>query len=84
MGKKKMKIFADRSYLNALEIKACEGAGIQAYLPKSTTSGAKANKRFDRSDFIYIAKDDGYRRPAGERAIHRFAREERGLALHRY
>ena len=36
------------------------------------TSNAKAEGRFDKSDFIYIAKDDEYQCPAGERAIYRF------------
>ncbi|MEN5347418.1 transposase, partial [Achromobacter mucicolens] len=32
----------------------------------------------------YIAKDDEYQCPAGQRAIHRFTREENGLQLRRY
>ena len=34
--------------------------GPAPILPKPTTSGAKAEGRFDRSDFIYIAKDDDW------------------------
>jgi hypothetical protein len=37
------------------------------------TSKAKAAGRFDKSDFIYIAKDDQHQCPAGERAILRFS-----------
>jgi hypothetical protein len=48
------------------------------------TSNAKAEGRFDKTDFIYIAKDDEYQCPAGERAIHRFATTEKGLHLHLY
>ena len=48
------------------------------------TSNAKAEGRFDKSDFIYIAKDDEYQCPAGQRAIYRFTREEHGLQLRRY
>ena len=84
MGRKKLKVFADRGYFNAPEIKACDDVGIEPYVPKSMTSGAKAAGRFDRSDFVYIAKDDEYRCPAGERAIYRFSREEKGLLMHRY
>ena len=36
------------------------------------TSNAKAEGRFDKADFIYIAKDDEYQCPAGQRAIHRY------------
>ena len=51
MGKKKIKALADRGYFSAPEIKACDDAGIAALVPKSQTSGAKADGRFDRADF---------------------------------
>ena len=35
------------------------------------TSNAKAEGRFSKNDFIYIAKDDEYQCPAKERAIFR-------------
>ena len=85
MGKTKLQAFADRGYFNGTEIKACEDAGITTYVPKPMTSNAKAEGRFDKSDFIYIAKDDEYQCPAGERAIYRFSTiEKNGLdAAHR-
>jgi transposase len=58
MGKKRLRAIADRGYYSALQIKACADSGIASILPKPTTSGAKAEGRFDRSDFIYIAKVD--------------------------
>ena len=84
MGKKKLQAVADRGYYSAPQIKACDDAGIAAILPKPMTSNAKAEGRFDKSDFIYIAKDDEYQCPAGQRAIYRFTREENGLQLRRY
>jgi len=48
------------------------------------TSGAKAEGRFDKADFIYIARDDEYQCPAGQRAIYRYTGEENGLQLRRY
>ena len=85
MGTKKLQAFADRGYFNAPQIKACEDAGIAAFVPKPMTSNAKAEGRFDKSDFIYIAKDDEYQCPAGERAIHRFSTlEKTGLNVHLY
>ena len=75
---------ADCGYYSAPQIKACDDAGIAAILPKPMTSNAKAEGRFDKSDFIYIAKDDEYQCPAGQRAIYRFTREEHGLQLRRY
>ena len=85
MGKRKLKALADRGYFNAPEIKACDEAGIAAMVPKSLTSGAKADGRFDRGDFIYIATDDQYQCPAGQRAIYRYSSIERGgLKLRTY
>ena len=43
-----------------------------------------AEGRFDKRDFIYIARDDEYRCPAGERAIFRFATIENGLTIRKY
>ncbi len=84
MGQTTLKAVADRGYYNAPQIKACHDAGIATILPKPTTSNAKAEGRFDKADFIYIARDDEYECPAGQRAIYRFSREENGLLLRRY
>lgn len=84
MGRKKLRAIADRGYFSGRQIKACADAGIDAVLPKPTTSNAKAEGRFDRADFIYIKKDDEYLCPAGQRAIFRMAREESGMMIHRY
>ncbi len=77
MGKTRLRAYADRGYFSGLEIKACADAGIEPFVPKPMTSNAKAEKRFDKADFIYIARDDEYQCPAGERAIYRFTRERR-------
>jgi len=84
MGKRRLKAIADRGYFSSAQIKACSDAGIEAYVPKPTTSNAKAEGRFDRADFVYIARDDEYQCPAGQRAIYRFTREESGLQMRRY
>ncbi|ABX19443.1 ISBmu16 transposase [Burkholderia multivorans ATCC 17616] len=84
MGKTRLKAIADRGYYSGPQIKACEDAGIAAILPRTTTSSAKAHGRFDRADFIYIARDDEYQCPAGQRAIYRFTGLEHGMYLRRY
>ena len=84
MGKKKLQAYADRGYFSGLEIKACDEAGIQAFVPKPMTSNAKAEGRFSKADFIYIKRDDEYQCPAGERAIHRFNCVEGGLMMRTY
>ncbi len=75
---------ADRGYFSSEEILACEQAGITVTLPKPQTSGNKAKGRFVKADFRYVAEDDLYICPAGEKLIYRFTREENGLALRRY
>ena len=84
MDKPRLRAYAHRGYFNGPQIKECDDASIKAFVPKPLTSSAKFEGRFDKRDFIYIAKDDEYLCPAGERAIHRFTREERGLQIHRY
>lgn len=83
-GTKALTVIADRGYFKGEEILKCHQAGIEVLVPKPTTSNAKAEGRFDKADFVYIAKDDEYRCPAGQRAIYRFTGEEDGLRLHRY
>ena len=84
MGKIRLRAVADRGYYSGPQIKECADAGIAVMLPKPTTSGAKYHGRFDKADFIYIARDDEYQCPAGERAIYRYTSEEHGMQLHRY
>ena len=75
---------ADRGYFNSPEILACHEAGITVTLPKPMTSGAKADGRYGRQDFVYIAAEDVYRCPAGERLTYRYTNEEAGKVLRRY
>ena len=84
MGVEELTAIADRGYFKGEEILACDEAGITAIVPKTTTSGAKADGRFDRADFIYDAETNEYRCPAGPAPIWRYATVERGLQLHRY
>ena len=84
MGKQKLQAYADRGYFSGPEIKACDEAGIKAFVPKPMTSNAKAEGRFSKADFIYIKRDDEYQCPAGERAIHRFNCVEGGLIMRIY
>jgi transposase len=61
MGKTKLHALADRGYSNGTELKACEEAGVTAYVPKPMTSGTKVEGNHDTNDFVYIAKRDEYR-----------------------
>jgi len=84
MDKTELHVLADRGYYNSPELKACDDAGVATYVPKPMTSNAKAQGRFNKADFVYIAKDDEYECPAKQRAIYRFTREENGLQIRRY
>ena len=84
MGFETLDAVADRGYYEGEEIKACEEAGITVTLPKPQTSGAKAAGRFGKQDFVYVAAEDVYRCPAGERLTYRFTCEEHGKMIRRY
>ena len=75
---------ADRGYFSSEEILACEKAGITVTLPKPMTSNAKAEGRFGKQDFRYVAQQDVYMCPAGERLAYSFTTSENGLVLRRY
>ena len=75
---------AGRGYFNGEEILACEQAGIAVTLPKPLTSGAKAEGRFGKQDFVYLPEEDVYRCPAGENLKYYFTASEHGQNLRRY
>jgi hypothetical protein len=77
-------VVADRGYFKGQQILECDQAGITPILPKALTSNSKADGRFDKQDFVYIAADDEYRCPAGQRAIKRFTTIEHGMTLSKY
>jgi transposase len=83
-GLGKMTVLADRGYFKGEEILQCAQEGIVPLVPKPLTSNSKAEGRFDKRDFVYDAKRNEYRCPAGERAIWRFAVVEHGLTIHKY
>ncbi|MDR6412285.1 UNVERIFIED_ORG: transposase [Burkholderia sp. 1595] len=84
MGKPKLKVLADRGYFSGPDIRACELAGITAYVPKPLTSASRKKGLFTKRDFIYVARSDEYRCPAGERAILRFKTVEKDMNLRVY
>jgi len=54
-------VLADRGYFSGPEVLACEEAGIVAICPKPLTSGAKAEGRWGKQDFVYQPDTDTYR-----------------------
>ena len=84
LGAEKLDVVADRGYFDSEEILACDRAGITVTLPKPMTSYAKAQGRFGKQDFRYLADEDVYVCPADERLAYRFTSTEHGRALRRY
>jgi transposase len=84
LGVDRLSVVADRGYYNSEELRACEQADIDAYVPNSATSRNKANGRFDKSDFIYQAEADEYECPAGQRLTRRTRTSDRDLVVYRY
>src|ERR1700728_1478448 len=84
LGTNSLTALADRGYFSGEEILSCAEAGIIPLVPKPLTSNSRADGRFDKRDFVYNAKRDCYRCPAGERAIWRMTTIEHGQTLHRY
>ena len=80
----KLEAFADRGYFKGEEILACDEAGITVTLPKPQTSEAKSEGRFGKQDFRYVAEEDIYICPAGEKLTNHFTNEENGVVLHHY
>jgi Transposase DDE domain len=83
-GEAAIHVLADRGYFSGEEILACEQAGISVTLPKPLTSGAKAEGRFSKQDFVYQENEDAYRCPAGQMLTYRFESIEKGMTLRRY
>ena len=83
-GTDALTVLADRGYFSGPEILACAAAGIVAVCPKPLTSGAKADGRWGKQDFVYVPENDTYRCPAGETMTRRFSNIEHGMTLHAY
>src|SRR5512133_3653050 len=84
LGTDSLDVVADRGYFSGEEILACDMAGITVTLPKPLTSGNKVKGRFVKQDFRYVAQEDVYICPAGERLAYHYSNEEDGLRLRRY
>jgi transposase len=84
MGSDSLEVLADRGYFDGEEVLACEALGATPYVPRPLTSGAKADGRFGKQDFVYLPDQDAYRCPAGQLLGRRMSTVEKGQTLHRY
>ena len=83
-GEEVLTVLPDRGYFSGPEVLACEGTGIVPICPRPLTSGAKADGRWGKQDFVYQVENDTYRCPAGETMTRRFSNVENGMTLHAY
>jgi transposase len=84
IGVDRLEMLADRGYFSGEEIVGCEAIGVTPNVPKPLTSNAKAEGRFGKQDFTYLADQDVYRCPGGALLRHHMTTVERGMTLHRY
>lgn len=84
IGTDDLSIVADRGYFSGKQLHQCEKDGIKTHVPRPATSGNKGKDFFDKSDFVWIAKDNEYECPAGERLIYRYTHDISGIASRRY
>jgi transposase len=79
-----LSVMADRGYYKSGEILACHETGITAYVPKTLSSRAKFDGRFNNDAFIYEADKDVYVCPAKEVLTWRNACVDKGKTLNSY
>jgi transposase len=84
LGIDALRAIADRGYYKGEELKACEDANITVYIPKSHTSGNRAQGLFDKDRFIYKSEENEYECPAGERLKYRTTMKQDGKNIFRY
>ncbi len=77
-------VVADRGYYRSEELRDCEEANITTYLPKPQTSGNQAKGLFGRDAFRYIAEDNEYECPAGQRLVYHMTAQDKGRRVHCY
>jgi transposase len=84
IGVDAIEVVADRGYYSGTEIFDCEGSKITTYIPRIHTSGSLKKGLFSKRDFKWIAEDNEFECPAGERLIWRFTTEEHGKTIDKY
>ena len=84
MASETIEAVADKGYYSGEEIVAAEKAGVAVTVSKPNTSNAAAAGRFDKADFVYVAADDVYICPAGERLTYRMTSEHDGKMVRMY
>ena len=69
IGTDTIEVVADRGYYSGTEIVDCETSQITTYIPRIHNSGSIKKGLFSKRDFKWVAEDNEYECPAGERLI---------------
>jgi Transposase DDE domain len=84
LGVERMRAVADMGYYHGHEIKACEEAGMEAHVPKPSTSAHTKLRLFGKESFTCDPEKDCYRCPRGEELTFRFETTELGRHIRDY
>ena len=84
LGFAAIEAIADAGYNRGTDLLACRDIGVNALMPRTNTSGAKAEGRFSKEAFVYLPDRDAYRCPAGEMLTRRFDGKENDLTMFVY
>jgi transposase len=80
VGSATLKVAADAGYSNGEQAAGCEEAGIEPYVPPNRSDSPGGGMLFDRTEFVYDAKSDTYRCPAGQLLVRKqLMRKERSV-----
>lgn len=66
LGADTLKVAADAGYSSGEQAAACEAAGIEPYVPPNRSDSPGGGALLDRTQFVYDAKSDTFRCPAGQ------------------
>ncbi|WP_146856386.1 IS1182 family transposase, partial [Brevifollis gellanilyticus] len=81
-------VVADKGYHEAMQLEACEQAGIEAYVPAQRSTSGRSSKDgravFGKELFRYVAETNVYHCPAGERLKYRAKGTCRGKEVLHY
>jgi transposase len=84
LGVEHIQAVADMGYFHGKEVKICEEAGIEVYIPKPDTSANTKLGLFGTVQFTYDPEQDCYLCPAGEQLQFRFETTELGRRIRYY
>ena len=84
LGVEELDAVADKGFYHGEQVKRCDEANIQAYIPQPHTSRNQQKGLFTKDDFRYDTEQDSYWCPQGEELTFRFETEEKGRATRYY